>query len=352
MRCVRKSPWGKYFPPATGGYDGVVIERLSCPGDSTYAGGASGAPVTRVLPIAALALDPLNPRTMPDGQMSALARSIREFGFVEPVVVRRSDHLVIGGHQRIEAARRVGLTEIPVVEVDLTDEQCRALNVALNRIHGEWDVPKLAEILAALPADLASLTGFDEEAMRRVIYDAELAIRALQEDQDLDEIPEPPDEATTKPGDLWILGRHRLLCSDSGDPAAVDRLLDGAPVHVACCDPPYAVRVEPRSNNAIRAGLSSFTAPKNRHHQALDLARHPEKATATHAKMRAKDRPLLNDFVSDEEFERLLHAWFGNIARVLPPAVRSGSGEGTRTARTTRPCSRHAGSTSARASSG
>jgi DNA modification methylase len=76
------------------------------------------------------------------------------------------------------------------------------------------------------------------------------------------------------------------------------------------------VKVEPRSNNAIAAGNSSFT---NYHHQKLDLARHPEKSKATHRKMRAKDRPLVNDFVSEEEFDRLLHAWFGNMARVLEP---------------------------------
>ncbi len=82
-------------------------------------------------------------------------------------------------------------------------------------------------------------------------------------------------------------------------------------------DPPYNVKVEPRSNNAIAAGLSSFQGTQ--HHQALDLARHPEKAKQTGRKLRAKDRPLANDFVSDEEFDRLLRAWFGNIARVLLP---------------------------------
>src|SRR5205823_11051136 len=104
-------------------------------------------------------------------------------------------------------------------------------------------------------------------------------------------------------------------CGDSSKPGDVDRLLDGAAVHLVHTDPPYNVKVEPRSNNAIAAGLSSFQG--TRHHQALDLARHPNKAQATDRKLRAKDRPLANDFVSDQEFERLLNAWFGNIARVL-----------------------------------
>jgi DNA modification methylase len=134
-------------------------------------------------------------------------------------------------------------------------------------------------------------------------------------------IPEQPDAATTQPGDLWVLGDHRLLCGDSSSPADLDRLLDGQRIHLVNTDPPYNVKVEPRSNNAIAAGLSSFapSTPAGAHHQGFDLERHPEKAQATHRKLRAKDRPLANDFVSDAKFDRLLAAWFGNIARVLEP---------------------------------
>ncbi len=121
-----------------------------------------------------------------------------------------------------------------------------------------------------------------------------------------------------------------------------DLVLAIADLAVDCTDPPYNVKVEPRSNNAIAAGLSSFSndaaskklksgqgnaafdiargktkVPGTMHHQGLDLARHPEKAKATHKKMRAKDRPLANDFVTDEAFDDLLDAWFGNMARVL-----------------------------------
>jgi DNA modification methylase len=98
--------------------------------------------------------------------------------------------------------------------------------------------------------------------------------------------------------------------------ADLDRLPDGQPIHLVNSDPPYGVKVEPRSNNAIAAGLSSF-APT--HHQSLDLARHPEKSKPTDKKMRAKDRPLANDFLSDEDFEAKLDGWFSNAARVLIP---------------------------------
>jgi DNA modification methylase len=97
----------------------------------------------------------------------------------------------------------------------------------------------------------------------------------------------------------------------------VDRLLDGATIHLAYCDPPYGVQLEPRSNNARAAGLSSFEGTK--HHPRRDPARHPEKAKPTDRKLRARDRPLANDFVSREDFDRLLHVWFANLARALAP---------------------------------
>src|SRR3990172_6384895 len=157
------------------------------------------------------------------------------------------------------------------------------------------------------------LTGFDEDELAEKLAAGIVGTAGLT---DPDDIPEPPDEAITQPGDLWILGDHRLLCGDSGSVEDVDRLLAGAKIHLVNTDPPYNVRVEPRSNNAIAAGNSSFTKT---HHQSLDLARHPGKANPTTNKMRPKDRQLMNDFVSDEEFEKLLHAWFGNIARALEP---------------------------------
>src|SRR6201999_3534584 len=109
---------------------------------------------------------------------------------------------------------------------------------------------------------------------------------------DPDAVPDPPDEPITQPGDLWILGNHRLLCGDSSKAEDVDRLLEGAKIHLVNTDPPYNVKVEPPPNNAIAAGLSSFTGAK--HHQSMDLARHPEKAQPTDRKLRAKDRPLAN----------------------------------------------------------
>jgi DNA modification methylase len=256
-----------------------------------------------------------NPRQN-DAAVDAVAESIRQFGFRQPIVVDE-EGVIVCGHTRYKAALKLGLEKVPVhVAKDLTPEQIRAYRIADNKVAdlATWDLDLLPIELAELKgADFdLGLLGFSEDEL------AKLLDPGVKEGlTDPDEVPEPPDEPITRPGDLWILGEHRLLCGDSGNPEHVDRLLDGAKIHLAVTDPPYNVRVEPRSNNAIAAGLSSFQGTK--HHQKFDVERHPEKAKATHRKMRAKDRPLENDFVSDEQFDQLLHAWFGNVARVLEP---------------------------------
>ena len=255
-----------------------------------------------------------NPR-INDAAVDVLATSIKEFGFRQPIVVDE-DGVIIVGHTRFKAAQKLGLEKVPVhVAKGLTPAQVKAYRLADNKTGelAEWDYD-------LLPIELADLQGMDFD-LDLIGFSSDDLARLLDPDvqeglTDPDDVPEPPDDPITQPGDLWILGDHRLLCGDSSSVEDLDRLLDGAEIHLVNTDPPYNVKVEPRSNNAIAAGNSSFS---NKHHQKFDLERHPEKAKGTTKKMRAKDRPLENDFVSDEEFDRLLDAWFGNIARVLVP---------------------------------
>lgn len=257
-----------------------------------------------------------NPR-INEGAVESVAKSLQEFGWRQPIVVD-SEGVIVCGHTRYKAALQLGYKKIPVhVAKDLSPEQIRAYRLADNKTAelAEWDF----DLLPLEIADLQSsgfdidLIGFSSDEL------ADLLEPGVKDGEtDPDDVPEPPDDPITQPGDLWILGEHRLLCGDSSSEADVDRLLDGAEIHLVNTDPPYNVKVEPRSNNAIAAGNSSF-ASTNKHHQKFDLERHPEKAKATHKKMRAKDRPLANDFVTDEAFDELLAAWFGNIARVLLP---------------------------------
>src|SRR5262245_40003208 len=242
--------------------------------------------------------------------------STQEFGFRQPIVVDEHGIIVVG-HTRYKAALKLGLDMVPVhFAVGLTPAQLKAYRIADNQTArlSDWDTDKLtAELLDLQTMDIdLDLTGFTPEELAGLMAPATPAGLT-----DPDAVPDLPDAPTTQPGDLWLLGAHRLLCADSSQPADVDRLLDGAHIHLVNTDPPYNVKVEPRSNNAIAAGLSSFQGTT--HHQKLDVVRHPEKANGTTNKMRPKDRPLANDFVSEQEFDRLLHAWFGNMARALQP---------------------------------
>ena len=262
---------------------------------------------------------PDNPREN-DAAVEAVARSIQEFGFRQPIVVD-PEGVIIVGHTRWKAAKKMGLATVPVhVACDLTPEQARAYRIADNQTNtlADWDQELLTTELANLQAanyDLENL-GFDPTELQRILAGAGNAGQT-----DPDQVPEPPDEPTTKRGDVCVLGNHRLMCGDSCSAADLDRLLDGATIDLVNMDPPYNVKVEPRSNNAIAAGLSSFSGSwlSCRCSQKFDDERHPEKANPTQNKMRAKDRPLANDFVSDEDFDKMLLAWFGNAARVLKP---------------------------------
>ncbi|MBL7133992.1 MAG: ParB N-terminal domain-containing protein [Phycisphaerae bacterium] len=261
-----------------------------------------------------------NPRVN-DQAVEAVAKSLREFGFRQPIVVD-GDGVIIVGHTRWKAAQQLGLKQVPVhVAKDLTPAQIKAYRLADNQTASiaEWDydlLPVELKDLQGMDFDL-SLLGFSDDDLTEL-----LAPPGNEGLTDPDAVPLPGDAAITQPGDLWVLGNHRLLCGDSSKAEDVDRLLDGALIDLVNTDPPYNVKVEPRSNNAIAAGLSSFPASDAHHglmhHQSFDVARQGKKH-ATTEKLRPKDRPLTNDFMSDEAFEKMLHAWFGNIARVLVP---------------------------------
>jgi DNA modification methylase len=258
---------------------------------------------------------PNNPRHN-DHAVAAVAASIKEFGFRQPLVVDEQ-YMIIVGDTRLKAAKLLKLAVVPVhVAVGLTPAQCKAYRIADNKSAelADWNTDLLVQELADLQKldfDLDTL-GFSADELNQLLDNGN-----GQGLIDPDDVPAPPDQPITQPGDRWLLGNHRLLCGDSSKPADVDRLLDGATIQLVNTDPPYNVRLEPRSNNAIAAGLSSFAGTT--HHQGLDFARHPDKAKPTTKKLRAKDRPLVNDFVSEEEFNRLLQAWFANLTRVLQP---------------------------------
>lgn len=307
------------------------------------AGGRPPLTIERI-PIDSVAPHPRNPR---EGDVGAIARSLAmEEGQYRPIVVQartpsgEDRGIVLAGNHTWKAAKALAWTDIDAVLLTISDEAALAVMLRDNQSHelGRNDDMALFALLRELDAAGAlSRTMFDgsdiDDLLRDLEKNGEDPLGRMAP-VDVDAIPEPPDVAITQPGNIWVMGEHRLMCGDSGSPADLDRLLAGAVMDLLLTDPPYNVKVEPRSNNAIAAGLSSFQASGGHHssdgyegaqghdglshHQSFDLARGKSKARGT-GKMRAKDRPLTNDFVSDEAFLELLAAWFGNASRVLRP---------------------------------
>ncbi|WP_198370267.1 site-specific DNA-methyltransferase [Roseomonas rosulenta] len=211
------------------------------------------------MPVAALAPYAANARLHPTEQVAQLAASIAEFGFNVPVLVDDAG-VLIAGHGRILAAKALGLQEIPAIRLGhLTEAQARAYRLADNQLalNSTWDESLLAAELRALRTEEfdLGLIGFDGTMLDRLLADAPPEAPASAGTDPDAPAPEPPAAPVTRPGDLWLLGPHRLLCGDCTDAADVARLLDGARPHLMVTDPPYGVNYDPEWRN--EAGVSS-----------------------------------------------------------------------------------------------
>ena len=179
----------------------------------------------RRVPLASLHADPSNARTHPPENVQAIRASLARFGQVEPLVRQQSTGRLIAGHGRVQAMRELGIAEADVVDVAVDDLTATALGIALNRTAetAEWDLPALGKLLESLQAD-GSLdgVGFSDDELNELLDNL-----AGEADLDItqDEVPAPPSAATTRTGDVWLLGCHRLLCGDSASSADVDQRL-------------------------------------------------------------------------------------------------------------------------------
>ena len=193
---------------------------------------------------------PYNPRKIDDKELAKLKRSISEFGYVEPIVWNKRTGFVVGGNQRLKALRELEIEEVDVVVVDLDDAKEKALNVALNKISGEWDFPKLKDVLTDIDTgdfDI-ELTGFDlDEIADLITFDKEPEEDGFDADAAIEEIEEPK----TKRGDIYLLGKHRLMCGDSTIKEDVEKLMDGKKADMVFTDPPYGY--EYRSNKRTKS---------------------------------------------------------------------------------------------------
>ena len=232
-------------------------------------------PTAKLLPYAR------NARTHSDDQVAQIAASIAEFGFTNPILAG-SDGVIVAGHGRLAAAQKLGLAVVPVVVLDhLSATQRRALVIADNRIaeNAGWDDAMLRIEIASLQDDDfdVSLTGFDADALAELMAGDEPDAEGETDD---DAVPEVSETPVSRPGDVWLLGGHRLLCGDSTVAESYDRLLEGEQVDMVFTDPPYNVNY----------------------------------ANSAKDKMRGKDRAILNDNLGDGFYDFLLAALTPTIA--------------------------------------
>ncbi len=202
-----------------------------------------------------------NAKTHGPDQVAKIAASMAEFGWTVPVLVS-SDGEVIAGHGRILAATQLGLSDAPVIVLDhLSEAQRRAYRIADNKLTelGEWNDGFLSEELKGLAEDEfdLSLIGFGEAELSALLDGIEEDDSAAREGED--EIPEAPEDPVTRPGDLWILGNHRLLCGDATVATDVERLLGTVKPLLMVTDPPYGVDYDPAWRNKAGAAATKRT---------------------------------------------------------------------------------------------
>ena len=222
-----------------------------------------------------------NARTHSDAQVAQIAASIAEFGFTNPILAG-SDGVIIAGHGRLAAAQKLGLDVVPVVVLDhLTPTQRRALVIADNRIaeNAGWDEELLRVELEGLQDEGfdRDLTGFDADALAELLAGDE-PVNEGQTDEDA--VPEVGETPVSRPGDVWRLGPHRLLCGDATVAASYEALLGGEAVDMVFTDPPYNVNY----------------------------------ANSAKDKLRGKDRAILNDNLGDGFYDFLLAALTPTVA--------------------------------------
>jgi len=211
----------------------------------------------KMLPVSVLKPAEYNPRKKlkkGDKEYKKIADSIREFGFADPLVVN-ADMTIIGGHQRLTVAMDLGYTEVPCAVVDVDKTREKALNIALNKITGAWDDQMLADLLKDLENVNFNLdfTGFEAPEIGQLfsnIYD-----KKVKEDNfDVDsELKQP---VFSKPGDIWYLGKHRVICGDSTKMETYERLTEGVKANLVLTDPPYNVDVQETAGKIMNDNMS------------------------------------------------------------------------------------------------
>lgn len=245
----------------------------------------------RTIPLAELNPSAYNPRKdlkPGDAEYEKLRRSVEEFGYVEPIIWNARTGNIVGGHQRYKILEELGYTEIECVVLDIDGQREKALNVALNKISGEFDIPILTDLLRELSeSDFdVSLTGFDAAEMSE-LFGGDAADSVEEDDFDVDKAAEEIETPISKRGDIWLLGKHRLMCGDALSVSDVDTLMYGNKARLIITDLPYNVAYSKGSNQRNPA-----------------WKKHDE---------------ILNDDMPQKEFSEFLHTAYSNMKRISEP---------------------------------
>lgn len=206
-----------------------------------------------------------NARTHSEAQVALIAGSIREYGFTNPVLVD-GENGIIAGHGRVMAARQLGMAKVPVIELaHLTEAQKKAYILADNKLAEQagWDKDLLAIEVADLTALGVDLTGIGFDAA-----EIDALLGRTEADAREDEVPEPPITPVSRPGDLWVMNGHRLLCGDATSAGDVGRLLGNLRPHLMVTDPPYGVTYDPAWRNEVGAAKTKRTGKVLNDHRA------------------------------------------------------------------------------------
>jgi DNA modification methylase len=223
-----------------------------------------------------------------DPAYEKLLQSMEEFGYVDPIIWNERTGNIVGGHQRFKILKQMGYEEIDCVVINLDEQREKALNIALNKIQGEFDIPKLAEVLKDLEASGFNfeITGFERPEVDKLYQQVMRTTgKIVEDDFDAEKEAEQISEPLTKSGDIWLLGNHRLMCGDSTDLGQTATLVDGRRVQMVFTDPPW---------NVDYGGAS-----------------HPS----------WKQRSIMNDKMSEEDFYKFLFSAFKAMASISEPGA-------------------------------
>lgn len=216
-----------------------------------------------------------------------LKNSIEEFGFVDPPIFNKQTGHLVGGHQRVAVAKDIGITEIDVSVVNMTLDREKQLNVALNKVSGQWDHEKLAQLLSEFSDEQINLTGFEQSEVDDLLntynYNQDLDIPIIEDDFETVLEYEAISEPTTKRGQMFMLGNHYLLCGDATAPEDIKTLMRGNKAALVVTDPPYNVAINSDNEELKNSGTDS----------------------------------ILNDDMSDEDFNSFLVDTFKSYAELM-----------------------------------